>query len=391
MKVFLKFSSLIFLVFLGACSKDPEGSKLEAKSVGNTPTAMIQPKSAKPKKVSPERLKEKKVEQKVEIASALEDSGPVAVDMTSIAGRKVGGLYADMLGVKGAIPQHLQVDYGENLADMWFRKLDRKIVSQATIDNAHKPIGFFLNNPDKKSLNDFVLDAYTEIKLVREHLDWEGFCKREALEKVECAMLKKLSLQIRPIDLIAYGLTELMPSTEGKLNVKILDLLLRNAGANYVMTIPAMSDSLLSLGFYQFTSYALRHDEKIAGASIVNLFLPKDKRLSGSVITLRGSEHHRAAYMFAIYNFALLCKKTNAKEFATLRLASKQKPDDLVTFMATAHHSPVYAVVDAREWLASGMKRPLSDHLKKRGKINLPSYGKKTSANLSALEAVGLS
>ena len=188
---------------------------------------------------------------------------------------------------------------------------------------------------------------------------------------------------MRGVDLVAYGMTEIMPSAEGDLNVKILEILLRNAGSNYMFTIPALYDRMLSLGFYQFTSYAVNSNAG-AGASKMNAFLPKTIQIPGSVIALRNGEHHRAAYLFALDNLANLSKKTNEKEFAALRKALKQKPGDIVTFMATAHHAPGLAIKSARNWLSKGAKSSLNDHLIGR----LRPYGKKSDSNLAALERV---
>jgi hypothetical protein len=138
---------------------------------------------------------------------------------------------------------------------------------------------------------------------------------------------------------------------------------------------------MLSLGFYQFTSHALNGESK-AGASKVNEFLPKNVQIPGSVISLRGRDHHRAAYLFSIHNLAILAKSLNKKQIANLKKALKSKPGDIVTFIATSHHAPSDARVSMRAWLKKDLKGNLNDHLKGR----LVLYGKKSDSNLAALE-----
>jgi hypothetical protein len=172
-----------------------------------------------------------------------------------------------------------------------------------------------------------------------------------------------------------------MPAADGNLNVKIMEILLRNAGSNYLFTIPALYDKLLSLGLYQFTSYAVNSGTK-QGASRINAFLPTLVRIPGSVIELRNGEHHRAAFLFSLDNLANLVKKVDKKEFQALKNVRRMKPGDIVTFMATAHHAPGLAIRNARAWLQQGGKGSLNAFLKGR----LVSYGRKSDNNLVALE-----
>lgn len=264
---------------------------------------------------------------------------------------------------------------------MWIRKIDREIVSGATINSATVPIQLYVTDPKKMTLKQFIDGAEEEVKLVKKHIDKEGVCAEYKLTKSQCTAWKALVEQVRGLDLIAYGLTELMPSSEGDLNVAVLDILLKNAGSTYVFTIPALHDMMLSLGFYQHTSYAVNGSGGY-GASRINKYLTPPTKIPGSVIMLRDGQHHRAAYLFSLDNFANLAKRTNDKEFAVLKRALKQKPGDIVTFMAVAHHNPKLAMGSAKSWLGSGARGDINPHLKGR----LRPYGKKSDNNLRALE-----
>ena len=368
---FIVAASLSF--FLIAC-----GKKEEVLAPAPIITTSSVPSSA------PAKTKEEKKEEKQEtLKQHAEKSTVVTVDTRSIQGRKLGGLYADITGIEGLVGTSYQINYGEILAGLWTRKLDRKNVSSATINAAEEPIKLYLSDPKKMTLKQFVTEAETQVTLVKRAIDFGVVCKGYKLNTSECTVFTSLARDVRGVDLVAYGMTEIMPSAEGDLNVKILEILLRNAGSNYMFTIPALYDRMLSLGFYQFTSYAVNSNAG-AGASKMNAFLPKTIQIPGSVIALRNGEHHRAAYLFALDNLANLSKKTNEKEFAALRKALKQKPGDIVTFMATAHHAPGLAIKSARNWLSKGAKSSLNDHLIGR----LRPYGKKSDSNLAALERV---
>lgn len=369
LRVLLVISILLLLV---ACEKK---STVAIPSADISPTLPVS---------APVKSKEQKKEEKKEALKEYEkETKAMTVDTRSITGRKLGGLYADITGIEGVVETSHTVNFGELLVGLWTRKLDRKNVSSATIHAAEEPIKLFLEQPKKMKLKQFIAEADTQVTLVKRALDFGLVCKGYKLNEVECKVFKSLALDVRGVDLVAYGMTEIMPSAEGDLNVKILEILLQNAGSNYMFTIPALYDRMLSLGFYQFTSYAV-NGVKNEGASRMNMFLPRTIRIPGSVIELRNGEHHRAAYLFALHNLANLSKQTNEKEFATLRKALKQKPGEIVTFMATAHHAPTPAIRSAKHWLSKGAKGTLNNHLVGR----LRPYGKKSDNNLAALEKV---
>lgn len=371
-------TATLFLVavlsLLAACSKKEEVATTEPKVPASAP-------SPKTKQEIEKEKQERKEEQKEKIDNHAKKTSSTTVDTSSIAGRKLGGLYSDLTGITGMVGVRHEIDFGELLADLWKRKLDRKKVSEATVKAADIPIARYVNEPKKMTLKAFVGDAEKEVARVKANLNFEAACKGYQLSQAECKMFRSLALDVRGVDLVAYGMTELMPSAEGDLNVKIMEILLRNAGSNYLFTIPALYDQMLSLGFYQFTSYAVNGSSG-QGASKMNTFLPKEVRIPGSVIALKNGEHHRAAYLFALDNLANLAKRTNAKEFAALKKALKQKPADIVTFMATAHHAPGLALRCMKSWLSKGAKGSLNGHLVGR----LKPYGKKSDNNLAALE-----
>lgn len=388
---------VLSVMMISACGQKPKAEK-----VGATTS---QAQNFKKQEPTRQEMEAKKELQKENIKSSAEEIGDQLVDFSSIEGRRLSDLYKPISGLKGVtqetlesvkdgkkkkpksyivVPKSATVNYGKQLTYLWHGKLDRKKgVTDATIDNSHTPIAVYTENAKRMNLKRFISEADREVAAVAKSLDWSGVCHYYKLGRDECKVFRTLGTDIRGVDLIAYGLTELLPSPDGALNVAFIDIVLRNAGANYLMAIPAMGDRMLSLGFYQFTSYALRDDHQaLEGASRVNRFLPVDQRIPGSVIKLRNGQNHRAAYLFALHNFANMVQKTSSKEFTVLQKVIKDKPGDLVTYMACAHHAPGLAIRSMKVWLSKGAKGSINPFLQGR----LKSYGAKTDSNLAALE-----
>lgn len=378
MKFVHSLTCFLVIVLLVGCNKSDTSEPLQTE----TEKKSEQPK--KPQLTSVSQEEAKKSRQRNRIDQHVLTSKPIDVTVTTIKGRKLSGLYAEITGISGQVKQDVyRIDYGAILGDLWKKKLGREDASGSTIENADEPIKFYLSDPKTMTVARFVHEANGEVTRVKRGLDFQGVCREYKLIRNECSMFQKLANDVRGIDLIAYGMTEIMPSAEGDLNRRILEILLQNAGSNYLFTIPALYDGMLSLGFYQFTSYAIRHDDEgFVGASVVNKYLGQKDQIPNSVIKLRNGEHHRAAYLFALHNLAVLTKQTTVKEFRALGKVFKQKPADIVTFMATSHHAPSLARKCMRKWLASGAKGSLNPYLEGR----LSSYGKKSDNNLAALE-----
>jgi hypothetical protein len=368
--------SVLFTLFLASCGKQKEEQ---------TPTIPEQPRRISAAASNVE-AREQRRNDIIEHAKKVDSK---EVDMRNLKGHKLADLYADLLGVSGVVSKdYYTINFGEQLQSLWFKKLSRKDLTDAVIDNADIPIKRFTEPLNTMTLAQFVSQANGEVKRVKNKLDFTGVCKEYRLSNNECQVFRDLASHVRGKDLIAYGMTELLPSAEGELNVKVMEILLQNAGATYLEAIPAIHDKMLSVGLYQFTSLALRHDEDgFVGASRVNKYLPKEDQIPGSVIKLQGSEHHRAAFLFALHNLARLAKSTSVKQFRNLKYVMRDGlGDNLVIYMATAHHLPGPALKSACRWLKNGAKGSLQTFLVNG---NTP-YGKKSTANLEGLKQVKL-
>ena len=199
-------------------------------------------------------------------------------------------------------------------------------------------------------------------------------------------VLKKVCSAVNAQDLLAYSLTELMPSADGKLNVNVLEFLLKNAGREYIESIPAIYDAKTSFGPYQFTEFALfDHKGQKRGSSIPNQALPGKDRIPGSVSKLRGKDHYKAGYLFMVDNMANFVHKIGWSELGILENQFKENKDDVIAFLATAHHGPGWANKYATNWLKDKAKKHYQDYCTSDA---YKQYANKTKANLKAIREI---
>ncbi len=309
----------------------------------------------------------------------------VEVDLSPVAGRNLQNLYGDYLGIYGKPPAKAQIDFEANLADLWERKSNHRKLTDSARAYTAQALVRYQQSKTRMTVQQYVARAELEIDRVRKHIDWHGLCEQQRLNARRCEVLKAIATRISGKDLVAYGLTELMPSADGRFNVHYLDLLLKNAGVEFIESVPAISDGMLSLGFYQFTSHAVRHDETtIAGASLINQHIAKPAKIPGSVAHLRGNDHHRAAFCFALYNLSGLLKKVSDTELKVLDAKRGEYHSQIVQYIAASHYLPKPAQRGMRYWLENGMRGDLRNSLRARVRM----YAFKTDANLRALQEI---
>lgn len=311
-------------------------------------------------------------------------------EMGRLAGRKFGDLYSLYTGISGEVPPVAEIDFTGQLIEMWQRKVrtseENPEVRQAGV--------MLLREYADHGRDRMQMDIVQYEKKIRETIaplqkkggiDWERVAQVKRLDEQSVRVVRALANRVSGKDLLAYAATELMPSPDGDLNVEVFDFLLRNAGARYVNSIPALHDTKTSFGPFQFTDLAL-YDAlgEQRGASIVNRAVDPSYKVPASVMGLRDFDHHRAAFLLAIDNLSLLVKKLSKKELVRLMKHVRAGSEDIVTFIATAHHAPATAVKNANAWAARGMKKPYAEYCSGV----LRDYAEKTARNREALEVI---
>ncbi|MBI2102555.1 hypothetical protein HYT55_01850 [Candidatus Woesearchaeota archaeon] len=278
-------------------------------------------------------------------------------------------------------------DFEAALAALWDYKTDHRSARNPAAKQAERElVREYRRNPHKTTLKEYIKDADKTTSQVYDSLNWSKVREAYHLSAEKTKLLQKGLKTIRGKEIIAYGMTELFPSTDGKRNTKVLDYLLREAGATYLESLPAMYDKYSSFGMWQFTSFAICDSRDcLEGASKMSRALPAKYQIPGSVNKLRGDDHVAAAYLFAANNLALLISRLTPKQQKNLEkhleTTAKRKDDDLVQFIATAHHLPGIAIRNARSWLTEGTKKDFSAYSKRK----LRQYATKTKNNYAAL------
>lgn len=292
----------------------------------------------------------------------------VVVDLSPLVGKKLADLYAKYLGMEsGPVPPTIKVSFDERMATMYNQKVEWKrcskkdpklckVASDTVLSQAPELLRRYIeSNKMKMNLKEFIAIADEKTALAKKSIDWTALCKSKVyrLNEKKCELLQAIVKNIRGKDMVAYGMTELLPSSEGETNVKYIDIILRNAGAQFLYYVPALGDGLASLGFYQFTFLALREDAlRTEGSNVVSAYVgDKGEKIPGSVVALSGHQHHTAAFYFAVHNIASFLSRISPSQVATLGKIHNQHQDEMVILIACAHHAPSATFPVLAKWL----------------------------------------
>jgi uncharacterized protein YoxC len=299
-----------------------------------------------------------------------------------IEGYKLASLFSLYTGIEGQVEKELTINFYDNLKKMWDMKNNRK--SCSIIKELSKNL---MEDYNKKqtlmSIDDYLEEISHSIKNVNENIDWDLVGKMRRLTPQKTKILKKIAGSLTKEHIFSYSLTEIMPSNEGVKNIAVYDFLLKNAGREFIESIPALYDNLPSFGPYQFTPFAVYDDGKERrGASIPNQALPEEIKIPNDVTELRGNDHHKAAVLFAIVNIAdALRGINNTSKLNNLEKKYNTHMDDIVEYIATAHHRPSNARKAFQRWVNNDLKKSYIVSCDKM----ISGYAKKTAYNLVVL------
>ncbi|HRH24366.1 MAG TPA: hypothetical protein PK109_02135 [Candidatus Paceibacterota bacterium] len=315
------------------------------------------------------------------------DTGP-------LAGRTLGNLFAMYLGLPdpSVVPERLSANFPQILSDLWRKKREYVMRHKPEwIDNTRRAEHRFLEeyrawregerdrgpkdlNEFNRSLQPVVHDIHAAVNFSR----LNELAPFRRLSEEDTDLVKRLAGNISSKTLIAYGITELMPSVnDSALNVDMTEFLIKNAGAPFLAAPPAIHDPYVSAGLYQFTSHAVyAGEEGRRGASLINqLVTERDQRIPDSVIGLQTIEQQtRAAYLFAVENLARLIVTIRAgldrnkrdERLRTLRDHADTLDIGTLQFIASAHHNPSQARRGFIKWLDKGLDGEHSIHCDSR-------------------------
>lgn len=322
----------------------------------------------------------------------IDESGPKGHEDTSVnftamgKGSKVGPLMGAYLGMEATkirpaiIPATMNVNWGDNLRNLWDKKLNKKNVTPATIKNADKIVNGYTDAPrDTKTIQAFVSEVGEITRNTHASINYTTLCDAMKINETKCNSYRRTMGRFNGLNIVAYGMTEIFPAHNGRYNVATLDTILRHAGENYIDAIPALGDGLLSKGMYQFTSHAVRRDNTaVGGANFVDNHA--GMKLPGSVLYLNGDNSHKAAFEFAAYNIGMVVRRLNDREANIL--ATKCDIEQITEVIASGHHMPARTYDNAKRWIAEGCAKPYRTY----AGPHLTEYALKTSINYEALK-----
>ena len=296
------------------------------------------------------------------------------VNFKSVIAAGINKTAHSYLGFSGTVPEATLIDWNKNIVTIWKQKLQMSNISPATRQSVYRATYSYTSHPaEVMTISRHINQLNSHLKNVKNSIDWVKLCAESHIKA--CGSFKQTSLSIDGNMLTAYSMTELMPYQIGKQNYEMMNLYMSYAGRNYLDTIPSLGDPLLSMGRYQFTSYAVGHDKN--GPRSANKISKYSRYpIPQSVIALRGLSSDRAAYYFSVYNIGSLYRAMSEKQTQTYDKFCRGK-EPLTEYIATAHHNPTVAKRNMLRWIDAKCKKPLAAY--QTGDLRL--YTKKTSLN----------
>lgn len=182
---------------------------------------------------------------------------------------------------------------------------------------------------------------------------------KELLRKNEETLgrvIEQLAKNITPDMMLAYMATEIFPVPERSIDA--MEFLLKNAGVEFLQSVPALGDKLLSLGVFQLTKYvsgpkgSVNNMTRVMGAPSL---LPENISEFTSI-----EDHLRAGFLFAFHNTVALIRDLvhdgkYEEVSALIQSASSGKNNGNSTvfleYLAGAHHRPTVARDMLSRWL----------------------------------------
>ncbi len=259
--------------------------------------------------------------------------------------RKINDLYSYYLWYKGRSSEIWNtIEFNpKDIISLLYKKKFKKVadwfdVAQDYYKKVVSKIDF--TKSESSNIEEFRIKIRESISDIKANFDRDKFSKdRLWWSTTKLKLFKNLCDNIDDKSLIAYSMTELFPSTDGKLNKEILDFLLRHWWEDFIYSLPAIHDDYASFWPYQFTSFAVYDTGKEKRwASITNDFLKKYS-IPWSVTKLRKEDHHKAAYLFAMYNLSRLIDNPE-NEKALKLISTVEKKNDLAQLIAIMHNKP---------------------------------------------------
>ncbi|MFO7710245.1 MAG: hypothetical protein R6V53_00605 [Candidatus Woesearchaeota archaeon] len=317
------------------------------------------------------------------------------LDMGELAGVQFANLFSDYTGITGKVPFNTSIDFTKQLNSMWKKKLNstpelKGFYEEKIASYDHKETEKMTFPEYLDSIDNIIEETYQNIdwETVRRHkpighIPSEVGLKAIPLDPERTGLLKEMAGAISAKDMISYAMTELMPSYDGKKNRAVLEILVEEAGPEFINCIPSLGDDILSFGPYQLTEHVIgesgRYDA--TGASIISKALPEEMQIPTELEDIQGDDHHKAAYLLAINNIADALRKVDSGQIRHLNDNWKENLGNIAKYIAIANHHPKDAHRTFRLWIENKAAYDINVSCSDR----LLPYVRKTHENREAL------
>lgn len=307
------------------------------------------------------------------------------VDYTTLKDTGLSRISFSYLGFAGDIPDTNTINWNASARQLWNQKLEIDGVSGATRNAADDVVARYQTAPaEQMTIEQHINQLDDELTKVKADLNWGSICVDFDLDVSTCRSFVLTSYWIDAKALTAYSMTELMPYRNGEQNYALMNLYMTNGGRNFLDVVPALGDRYLSMGRYQFTSFAVgRDDDGLRPANRIGSY-SAHYNIPGSVVSLTGIENDRAAYYFTVYNLLSLFRSMNENQLAKYDRFCDNHKAEMIQYIATAHHNPKWAKRRALEWINDRCTRPLISYQGERLEI----YSLKTQTNYEYLQQI---
>ena len=330
--------------------------------------------------------------------------------MGPLAGKKFGGQFNRYFGFGNGVKEIKEteaIDFKFELAQLWQAKADIMQGDEPDEEYAEHHHGVLesieavyrdYEAPPPgtgPSLLQYRREIDDTLAGVEKVLPFPAIDKKFRLKPNQSQVLKRFAGSIDSDLMLSYAMTELMPSDNGRVNVEAFEFLLKNAGKGFIERIPALGDRKMSFGPYQFTDHALMNiggkygKTVIRGASLIDATI-QPSLLPPNVESLRGTEHHMAAHLLAVYNLVLLVQNLGEAHCGEVLRSPSFVDAAARDYIIAAHHRPADAMrafgllLLNRKHAARGAPRTLADFCAE----DVGRYVKKTHANSGALHTL---
>jgi len=270
-------------------------------------------------------------------------------DTRAIAGRPFGYPISAYFGTKDRIGPVTLVDFRYRLAQLWKEKMTRLRVSEKERPAlAHAIDDIVMGyDPDKAmtmSAGAYYLELTDSIKEVRAEVDWDKIHRAFRFSGPQNALFRSFAQHIDAKTLLAFNLSEIMPS-QGNLTFKVFDTLLKTGGYEFISRIPSGGDDEMSFGPGQITAKIFQ-EEKNKRGSVAKMagMLKRPDMITKDIAQVRNRQHHMASYLDALFNIGLLVQKLKLSDEQMSALAREPIGDDVRMFISGAHNRPADAI-----------------------------------------------